>query len=284
MANLIGGSINRAATLAEVYALAYDTQPGDIVGADVMLLNGIASTALVAGDLVMLDQTTTGVIGGEYARFIAPTAAGNQQGSGSIHLVVQEPIAASGIGRCRLVGDTLLNLNASSATIGTMLHTRSTNKDATTAVTYGGKGIGFTKVATTTGRVRCFFDGRGLAGPEYGVWHFNIGDETTDLATGTDKYTFYTPHAATLIEVYGSVATVATGATLLQFDVNEAGTTIFSTEPTFDASEATTRTAATPAVISDTAIASNAKITVDIVAVGNTTTGKGLDVYMLWYR
>ena len=109
-------------------------------------------------------------------------------------------------------------------------------------------------------------------------------DETTNLSTGTAKVTFRMPYAMTLTEVRGSVSTVATGATLLQFDVNEAGSTIFSTEPTFDASESTTVTAATPAVISDSALADDALMTVDIVAVGNTTTGKGLKVCLIGTR
>ena len=106
-------------------------------------------------------------------------------------------------------------------------------------------------------------------------------DETTALTTGTAKVTFRMPYAMTLTAVRGSLGTAATGATLFQFDVNEAGVTIFSTEPTFDASEKTTTTAATAAVISDTALADDAEMTVDIVAVGNTIAGAGLKVCLV---
>jgi hypothetical protein len=105
-------------------------------------------------------------------------------------------------------------------------------------------------------------------------------DETTDLTTGT-KLTFRMPYAFTVSAVRASLTTVATGATLLTVDINEAGTTILSTKITIDASESTSTTAATPPVISDTALADDAQMTIDIDAVGNTTTGKGLKVYII---
>ncbi len=59
-------------------------------------------------------------------------------------------------------------------------------------------------------------------------------------------------------------------------DINEAGTTIMATTKlTLDANEKTSGTAATAAVVSDTAIAANAEITVDV---DSTTGGKGLVV------
>jgi hypothetical protein len=63
---------------------------------------------------------------------------------------------------------------------------------------------------------------------------------------------------------------------LLTIDINENGTTILSTKLTFDASEKTTTTATTPAVISDTALAYDSEITFDIDAVGSTIAGAGL--------
>ena len=105
-------------------------------------------------------------------------------------------------------------------------------------------------------------------------------DETTDLTTGT-KVTFRMPYAFTVSAVRASLTTVATGGTLLTVDINEAGTTILSTKITIDASESTSTTAATPPVISDTALADDAQMTIDIDAVGNTTAGKGLKVYII---
>ncbi|MEO1943944.1 MAG: hypothetical protein ABGY11_06560 [Candidatus Thioglobus sp.] len=105
-------------------------------------------------------------------------------------------------------------------------------------------------------------------------------DETTDLTTGT-KITFRMPYAFTVTEVRASLTTVATGGTLIEIDIHEAGTTILSTKITIDASESTSTTATTPPVISDSALADDAQMTIDIDAVGNTTTGKGLKVYII---
>jgi len=105
-------------------------------------------------------------------------------------------------------------------------------------------------------------------------------DETTDLTTGT-KVTFRMPYAFTVTAVRASLTTAGTGGTLVTVDINEAGTTILSTKLTIDASETTSTTSATPAVISDTALANDAQMTIDIDAVGSTNTGKGLKVEII---
>lgn len=109
-------------------------------------------------------------------------------------------------------------------------------------------------------------------------------DETTALTTGTAKASFRIPYAFTITDVRATVGTAPTGATLLTVDVNEAGTTILSTKLTFDASELTTTTATTPRVISDTSLADDALITIDIDAVGSTIAGAGLKVSITGYR
>lgn len=109
-------------------------------------------------------------------------------------------------------------------------------------------------------------------------------DETTALTTGTEKVTFRMPYAFTLTDVRASVTTAPTGGTLLTVDVNESGSSILSTKLTFDASEKTTTTAATPRVISDSSLADDAEITIDIDAVGSTIAGAGLKVYLIGYR
>jgi hypothetical protein len=108
-------------------------------------------------------------------------------------------------------------------------------------------------------------------------------DETTALTTGTAKATFRMPYAMTLTAVRASVNTAPTGS-VLTVDINEAGTTILSTKLTIDASEKTSTTAATPAVISDSALADDAEITIDIDGVGSTIAGKGLKVWLIGTR
>ncbi len=107
-----------------------------------------------------------------------------------------------------------------------------------------------------------------------------VSDETTALTTGTAKVTFRMPYAFTLTAVRSSVTTAPTGSTLV-VDINEGGTTILSTKLSIDASEKTSTTAATPAVISDTALADDAEITIDIDQIGSTIAGAGLKVYLI---
>ena len=105
-------------------------------------------------------------------------------------------------------------------------------------------------------------------------------DETTALTTGNAKATFRMPYAFTLTAVRASVTTAPTGS-VLTVDINEAGSTILSTKITIDASEKTSTTAATPPVISDTSLADDAQITIDLDTVGSTVAGAGLKVTLI---
>jgi hypothetical protein len=108
-------------------------------------------------------------------------------------------------------------------------------------------------------------------------------DETTALTTGTGKLTFRMPYAFTLTEVRASVTTAPTGAAI-SVDINEGGVSVLSTALTIDATEKTSTTAAVPAVISDTALADDAEITIDIDQVGSTIAGAGLKVTLIGTR
>ena len=107
--------------------------------------------------------------------------------------------------------------------------------------------------------------------------------EIGDLSTGTAKTTFRMQYALSLTEVRASVSEAPVGS-VLTVDINEGGTTILSTKLTIDAGEKTSTTAAIPAVISDTELADDAEITIDIDTVGSTTPGKGLKVTFIGYR
>jgi hypothetical protein len=105
-------------------------------------------------------------------------------------------------------------------------------------------------------------------------------DETTALTTGT-KATFRMPEAATITAVRASVKTAPAGSALT-VDINEdsgsGSASILSTKLTIDAGEKTSTTAATPVVISDTSIADDAEMTIDIDTIGSSTAGAGLKV------
>lgn len=108
-------------------------------------------------------------------------------------------------------------------------------------------------------------------------------DETTALTTGTAKVTFRMPCAMTLTAVRATLTTAPVGSTLI-VDINESGTSILSTKLSIDASEKTSTTAATAAVISDSSLADDAEITIDIDQVGSTTAGAGLKVWLIGTR
>jgi hypothetical protein len=112
---------------------------------------------------------------------------------------------------------------------------------------------------------------------------FALSDEATALTTGTAKLTVRMPYAFTLTAVRASVGTAPTGSTLV-VDINEGGVSILSTKLSIDASEKTSTTAATPAVISDAALADDAEITFDIDQVGSTIAGAGLKVTFIGVR
>ena len=108
-----------------------------------------------------------------------------------------------------------------------------------------------------------------------------VGDETTAITTGTAKVTFRMPHAMTLTSVRATLTT-ASSSGLPTVNIKESGVTIFSTKVTIDATEKTSTTAATAAVLSDTALADDAEMTVDIDVAG--TGAAGLKIWLIGTR
>jgi hypothetical protein len=109
-------------------------------------------------------------------------------------------------------------------------------------------------------------------------------DEATAITSGAAKVTFRMPFAATLISVRASL-TAATTGTEMQIDINEGGASIFNagTATLRINSGATTSVGATNAfVISDSSLADNAVMTIDVDQVG--TGAKGLKVHMYLRR
>ena len=108
-------------------------------------------------------------------------------------------------------------------------------------------------------------------------------DETTALTTGTAKVTFRIPFAMTVTAVRASLTTAQTSGSIFTVDINESGSSILSTKLTIDNTEKTSKTAATPAVISDSSLADDAEITVDIDQIGDGT-AKGLKITLIGVR
>jgi len=108
-------------------------------------------------------------------------------------------------------------------------------------------------------------------------------DETTAITAGTAKVTFRMPYAFTATAARASLTTAQASGNIFTVDINEAGTSILSTKLTIDNTELTSTTAATAVVISDTALADDASITIDVDQIGNGT-AKGLKVTIIGYR
>lgn len=102
-------------------------------------------------------------------------------------------------------------------------------------------------------------------------------DESTALTAGTNKARFRMPYAATLTGVRANVNTAPTGSTLI-VDINEAGVSVLGTKLSIDATEFSSTTAATAATITDSALANDAEISIDIDQIGSTIAGAGLKV------
>lgn len=101
------------------------------------------------------------------------------------------------------------------------------------------------------------------------VVQFAASDEVTPITASTNKISFRMPYAMTLTEVRASLRTAQASGSIFTVDINEGGSTILSTKLTIDNTEKTSTTAATPPVISDTALADDAEITVDVDQIGN---------------
>jgi len=107
-----------------------------------------------------------------------------------------------------------------------------------------------------------------------------VGDETNLITVGTNKVRFRIPYAFTVSAVRASVNVAPTGS-VITVDINEAGTTILSTKLTIDAGETSSLTAATAPVISDTSLANDAIIGIDIDGIGSSLAGAGLKVVLI---
>lgn len=142
-----------------------------------------------------------------------------------------------------------------------------------------GTGTGYVKVTSgVVGTPAATIPASEITGlPE--TWVIPIGDETTAITTGTAKVTWRAPYACTVVAVRASLTTVSSSGTPT-FDINEGGTTILSTKLTIDASEKTSTTAASAAVISDTALADDAEITIDVDTAGTGAAGAKITIYV----
>jgi len=113
-----------------------------------------------------------------------------------------------------------------------------------------------------------------------------LGDQTTAIATGTNKRRWRSPFAWTVTAIRGALASAQASGSIVTLDVNNAGNSMLSTKLTLDNNETTSTTAATACVIDTTYddIADDALIAIDIDQCDGSTTAAGADVTLIGYR
>lgn len=105
-----------------------------------------------------------------------------------------------------------------------------------------------------------------------------VGDETSEIEAGTAKISFRMLRRR-LLDGLRITLNEASSSGVVTVDVNVDGATILSTKLTIDEGELTSRTAATPAVLTASAIEDDALVTIDIDAAG--TGAKGLKAHFM---
>jgi hypothetical protein len=106
------------------------------------------------------------------------------------------------------------------------------------------------------------------------------GDESTAIEAGASKVTFRMPFAMTLSAVRASLTTAQTSGNTFTVDINVGGTSILSTKLTIDNAEKTSTTAGAVAVISDSDLADDEEVSIDVDQIGDGT-ATGLKVYLI---
>jgi hypothetical protein len=88
----------------------------------------------------------------------------------------------------------------------------------------------------------------------------------------------------TVEDVRASLTTAGTGAALVTVDISEDSVSILSTKITIDSTEKSSETSATPPVISDSSLADDSEITIDIDTIDTDNVAAGLKVSIIGRR
>jgi hypothetical protein len=139
--------------------------------------------------------------------------------------------------------------------------------------------IGQTIFETDTAKL-LIWDGANWAG-EQQSFTIALGDEVSSITTGTAKVTIRAPFAMKLFKIPRAYLSTTSSSGNPTVDIKVNTVSIFSTQLSINATQKTSTTASTAAVLSSTSIADDAEITFDITTAG--TGAKGLKV-VFFYR
>jgi hypothetical protein len=237
-----------------------------------------SGTLIAKGSVVKIVGVAGGFIGINLAQ------ADNETNSATAFGIVAEDIADTSNGFVAING-LVHELNTNAFTEGDILYLSPTTPGAITNVKPASPNyiviIGYcAKKSAVDGHILLHVENDTRQAVEI---QLAASDETTALTTGTAKVTFRMPHAMTLTSVRASLTTAQASGSIFTVDINESGTSILSTKLTIDNTEKTSTTAAIPAVISDTALADDAEITIDIDQIGDGT-ATGLKLTLIGTR
>lgn len=245
-------------------------------GANLALAGNLDATGITIGGVAISGTGTVTATGGSL------TLNGVILGAGGVDIKRVAGIATDGTSVIILgvPGSSVGGIQLGNATSGTITIQPVTGALGTTTLSApAGTGTLLTNNSTATITNKTIDFASNTIQNRTTVWEYAISDESTDITTGTAKLTVRAPHAATVTGVRLSLNT-ASSSGLPTVDINEAGTTILSTKLTCDASEKTSTTAATAAVISDTSIADDAELTFDIDVAGTGAKGAKVKIYV----
>lgn len=111
---------------------------------------------------------------------------------------------------------------------------------------------------------------------------YACSDETTAITAATGKLSFRMPFAMRFTGVRVDMNAPPSGSSFI-LDLNQSGSTVFSTRPSIDSMETSTLTAAAPAIISGGFLADGAPMTVDFDQVGAVSPGCGVKLSLYGY-
>jgi hypothetical protein len=109
-------------------------------------------------------------------------------------------------------------------------------------------------------------------------------DETTALTVADGKTEFQMPYAFTLTSVRATLTTAGSTSGVTTIDIEDDGTSIFSTLLTIDSTEKTSTSAATPAVISGATLADGSIMKINVDGLSGGATEAGLKIAFIGYQ